>query len=115
MSFFLSSGVDSSSLVVTLFNAKAQWPKDAKNPISVSNPGIRCVCLAQGDSFCRQTELSSQYADKHGLFLDASLNLFDEGLSGFTGEIHTKGALAFFLRAVGKSLLARCSVGQCAS
>jgi DNA invertase Pin-like site-specific DNA recombinase len=55
---------------------------------------------AQGDSMRRQTELSAQYAAKHGLALDQSLTLHDEGLSGYTGENRTKGALAVFLRAV---------------
>jgi DNA invertase Pin-like site-specific DNA recombinase len=58
------------------------------------------VMQAQGDSLRRQTELSAQYAAKHGLALDQSLTLHDEGLSGFTGENRTKGALAVFLKAV---------------
>jgi hypothetical protein len=36
---------------------------------------------AEGDSLRRQTELSSEYASKHNLFLDTSLNLFDQGIS----------------------------------
>ena len=55
---------------------------------------------AMGDSRRRQAELSAQYAAKHDLVLDQSLTLNDEGLSGFTGENRTKGALAVFLKAV---------------
>ena len=61
---------------------------------------------AQGDSMRRQSELSAQYAATHGLVLDTSLTLHDEGLSGFTGENRTKGALAVFLRAVESGLVA---------
>ena len=55
---------------------------------------------ANGDSFRRQTELSNHYAEEHGLILDTSLSLFDLGLSGFTGENRSKGALSLFLKAV---------------
>jgi DNA invertase Pin-like site-specific DNA recombinase len=60
---------------------------------------------SQGDSMRRQTELSAQYAAQHGLALDQSLTLHDEGLSGFTGENRTKGALAVFLKAVESGLV----------
>jgi len=62
---------------------------------------------AQGDSLRRQTELSAQYAAKHGLVLDQSLTLHDEGLSGYTGENRTKGALAVFLKAVESGMVPR--------
>ena len=55
---------------------------------------------AKGDSFRRQTEASRKYAEDHGLVLDTSLNLFDQELSGRTGENRTKGALSVFIRAV---------------
>ena len=55
---------------------------------------------ALGDSLRRQTEMSEQYAKKNGLIIDKSLNLFDAGLSGYTGENRKKGALAVFLKAV---------------
>ena len=45
---------------------------------------------AEGDSFRRQTELSEDYAKAHKLIFDRSLNLRDEGLSAFKGDIHTK-------------------------
>jgi len=55
---------------------------------------------ALGDSLRRQTEMSEQYAAENGLIIDKSLNLFDAGLSGYTGENRKKGALAVFLKAV---------------
>jgi DNA invertase Pin-like site-specific DNA recombinase len=55
---------------------------------------------AEGDSLRRQTELSEEYAKKHKLVFDRSLNLKDEGLSAFSGANRTKGALAVFLKAV---------------
>ena len=54
----------------------------------------------------RQSELSAQYAEQHGLMLDTTLTLHDQGLSGFSGENRTKGALAVFLRAVESGLVA---------
>ena len=71
-----------------------------KMPKAYSYVRFSTALQAQGDSLRRQTELSSQYAAKKGLFLDTSLTLFDKGLSGFTGENRTKGALAVFLHAV---------------
>ncbi len=55
---------------------------------------------AEGDSLRRQTELSEEYAKKHKLVFDRSLNLKDEGLSAFSGDNRKKGALAVFLKAV---------------
>lgn len=55
---------------------------------------------ASGDSYRRQAELSNRYAEEHGLNLDTSLSLCDLGISGFTGENRSKGALALFLKAV---------------
>jgi DNA invertase Pin-like site-specific DNA recombinase len=55
---------------------------------------------AEGDSLRRQAELSENYALKHKLVFDRSLNLRDEGLSAFSGDNRKKGALAVFLRAV---------------
>lgn len=62
---------------------------------------------SKGDSLRRQLELSTAYAEKHGLILDDSLTLRDEGLSGFTGENRKKGALAVFIRAVETGLVKR--------
>lgn len=60
---------------------------------------------AKGDSRRRQAELSQKYADEHGLVLDVSLNLYDEGLSGYTSENRHKGALGAFIRAVETGLV----------
>jgi hypothetical protein len=38
-----------------------------------------------GDSARRQIELAKRYAGKHGLVLDDTLRLSDEGVSGFRG------------------------------
>ena len=53
---------------------------------------------AKGDSLRRQFEKSKKYADDHGLVLDTSLDLLDQGLSGYTGENQQKGALGVFIR-----------------
>jgi DNA invertase Pin-like site-specific DNA recombinase len=62
---------------------------------------------AEGDSFRRQTELSEEYALKQGLVFDRSLNLHDKGLSAFSGDNRTKGALAVFLKAVENGIVKR--------
>lgn len=54
----------------------------------------------KGDSLRRQLQLSEDYAKKHGLVLDRAFNLQDLGVSGFTRENVTKGALGVFLKAV---------------
>ena len=55
----------------------------------------------KGDSLRRQTELSEQYAKKHGFVLDDSLKLQDLGLSAFSGEHKgSRGALGQFLKLV---------------
>jgi DNA invertase Pin-like site-specific DNA recombinase len=54
----------------------------------------------RGDSFRRQTELSQQYAEEHGLDLDNTLTFRDLGVSAFRGRNIAKGALGDFLRAV---------------
>jgi DNA invertase Pin-like site-specific DNA recombinase len=55
---------------------------------------------AKGDSFRRQTEFSTRYAEQNGLLLDESLNLRDLGVSAFRGKNVREGALAGFLEAV---------------
>jgi DNA invertase Pin-like site-specific DNA recombinase len=55
----------------------------------------------QGDSLRRQTELSAQYAEKHGLILDDSLQFQDLGTSAYSGKHLTdKAALGQFLALV---------------
>ena len=55
---------------------------------------------ALGDSARRQVDLAKRYAGKHGLVLDDTLRLSDEGISGFRGANVRRGALGQFLRAV---------------
>lgn len=54
----------------------------------------------RGDSRRRQTQLAEEYAAKHGLNLDASLRMADEGLSAYHSENLFKGALGRFLKAI---------------
>lgn len=54
----------------------------------------------KGDSIRRQLEASSRYASEHGLILDDSLTMRDEGLSAFRSSHVRKGALGAFLDAV---------------
>ena len=60
---------------------------------------------ASGDSYRRQSEKSIRYADEHGLELDDSLNLFDEGKSAYSGS-HLKGKLGAFIQAVDEGVAA---------
>jgi DNA invertase Pin-like site-specific DNA recombinase len=55
---------------------------------------------AQGDSARRQIDLATRYAATHGLALDDTLRLHDEGISGFRGANVRRGALGQFLKAV---------------
>lgn len=54
----------------------------------------------KGDSLRRQTELSVQYAQQHGLTLDDKLHLQDLGLSAFDRANIDRGALGAFLKLV---------------
>lgn len=60
---------------------------------------------AKGNSLQRQLQLSEDYARKHGLVLDRTFNMRDLGVSGFTRENVTKGALGVFLKAVQEHLI----------
>ena len=55
---------------------------------------------SKGDSFRRQTDLSREYAKRHGLDLDETLTFNDEGMSAFRGKNVQEGRLAAFLKAV---------------
>ena len=57
---------------------------------------------SQGDSLRRQLEKSIEYAEKHNLIMDESLNMMDLGLSAFKGHHIEKGALGKFLILVEK-------------
>jgi DNA invertase Pin-like site-specific DNA recombinase len=54
----------------------------------------------KGDSLRRQMQASEDYATEHGLRIDSSLRMQDQGISAFRGIDATKGALAGFLLAV---------------
>lgn len=54
----------------------------------------------KGDSWRRQSQLSIEYAQKHGLILDEEFQLKDIGISAYTGENVQSGEFGAFLRAV---------------
>ncbi len=54
----------------------------------------------KGDSLRRQLEASEEYARRHDLVLDDSLQLRDLGISAFRGRNLREGALAAFVEAV---------------
>jgi DNA invertase Pin-like site-specific DNA recombinase len=54
----------------------------------------------KGDSLRRQLELSERYASEHGLELATDFDLKDLGVSAFTGDNVTSGALGRFLDCV---------------
>ena len=64
----------------------------------------------KGDSIKRQTALSEEYAQKHGLVLDDTLKLTDRGLSAYNGYHRSKGALGEFLKLVEGGKIARGSI-----
>ena len=55
---------------------------------------------SQGSSSDRQTAYAARWAQEHGLMLDASLSLRDEGLSAYHQRHVKSGALGAFLAAV---------------
>jgi len=65
---------------------------------------------AFGDSLRRQAQLSQEYAEKHNLELDTTLNMRDLGLSGFHGTNLERGALRKFLEHVKQGQIAKGSV-----
>ena len=54
----------------------------------------------KGDSFRRQAEMASAYAERHGLDLDEGLTFHDLGVSAFRGKNVVEGALGQFISAV---------------
>lgn len=54
----------------------------------------------KGDSFRRQTEAATAYAEKHGLDLDSKLSFHDLGVSAFRGANAQVGSLKAFRSAV---------------
>ena len=55
---------------------------------------------AAGASVARQAEFAARWAADHGMVLDTSLSMRDEGLSAYHQRHVRKGALGVFLRAV---------------
>jgi DNA invertase Pin-like site-specific DNA recombinase len=53
-----------------------------------------------GDSVRRQLKLTEDYCERKGLFLDDSLHLRDEGVSGYRGKNADVGRLSRFLAEV---------------
>lgn len=64
----------------------------------------------EGDSERRQLQYAEAYARKHGLQLDDSLILRDEGLSAFKGHHIKKGSLGSFLESIKKGIIPAGSV-----
>ncbi len=60
---------------------------------------------SKGDSLRRQIALADDYAKRHGLTLDAELNLKDLGISAYRGANRAVGALGGFLKAVTDGLV----------
>ena len=69
-------------------------------PIAYSYIRFSTAEQKKGDSLRRQTELSKNYADQHGLTLDSSLHMHDLGISAYDRSNLTRGALGVFLEAV---------------
>ena len=65
---------------------------------------------ATGHSAERQAEYAARWAEEHGLTLDKSLSLKDEGLSAYHQDHIKRGALGTFLRAVEDSMIPQGSV-----
>ena len=65
---------------------------------------------ASGSSAERQTEYARRWASEHGLQLDASLSLRDEGLSAYHQRHVKQGALGAFLCAIDDGLIPQGSV-----
>ena len=65
---------------------------------------------AEGDTLRRQDSMAFEYAEKHGLVLDKSLNMSDHGLSAYSGDNKKKGALGSFLKLIKDGKIAKGSV-----
>lgn len=75
-------------------------------PVAYSYIRFSTTEQKKGDSLRRQSELSEQYAEEHGLTLDSSLHLQDLGLSAFDRSNIERGALGAFLEAINKGRIA---------
>lgn len=56
---------------------------------------------AEGASIARQSEYAKKWADEHGLDMDETLSMKDEGLSAYHQKHIKHGALGIFLEAIG--------------
>jgi DNA invertase Pin-like site-specific DNA recombinase len=76
--------------------------KAAVSPSGIAYSYVRFSRPEQlkGDSLRRQMQASEDYATEHGLRIDSSLSMQDQGISAFRGINAAKGALAGFLLAV---------------
>ena len=86
-------------MTVSTIPSKPRAPAQGK-PIAYSYLRFSTPEQALGDSARRQMDLAARYAATHGLHLDDTLRLHDEGISGFRGANVRRGALGQFLRAV---------------
>lgn len=69
-------------------------------PLAYSYIRMSTDAQLQGDSMRRQLELSERYAFEHGLELATDFELKDLGVSAFTGDNVTSGALGRFIACV---------------
>ena len=65
---------------------------------------------AAGSSAARQLDYATRWAAEHGMQLDASLTMLDEGLSAYHQRHVTRGALGVFLAAIDDGAIAPGSV-----
>jgi DNA invertase Pin-like site-specific DNA recombinase len=70
------------------------------NPIAYSYVRFSTLEQRKGDSARRQLQYSIDFAEKHGLTLDTTLNMLDEGKSAYDNSNVTRGALGVFLELV---------------
>lgn len=75
-------------------------------PLAFSYVRMSTPAQAAGDSLRRQTEAALSYAEAHDLELASDRQLRDIGLSAYRGANAVEGALAKFLAAVRKGLIA---------
>ncbi|MFM0517913.1 recombinase family protein [Caballeronia jiangsuensis] len=87
----------------TLYILKVQvlvFPNHMKNARVFSYLRFSDVRQKAGTSIAHQQEYAAKWAADHGLTLDTSLNLRDEGLSAYHLKNVTKGALGTFFKAI---------------
>jgi hypothetical protein len=75
-------------------------PASSEGPRAFSYMRFSTLEQGKGDSLNRQTMMAREWADKHGVPLDAELNLTDKGVSAYRGANAETGALGAFLDTV---------------